>query len=222
MTEPTSYLAWTARPVEPRQTTVPPRASQQASLLDAVAALNAELQHVLVRPVALTAGDEIQGLLRVPSRVMECLQRLEDALAMGGRLGLAVGIGWGPLATGLQPQAAVEPLDGPCFHHARSALERAQKTKRWAVCVGFGPPFDEALSSLFELMGATRSSWTATQAAHTVELRALGKRIAVARARDVSPSVVTESLQSARYDAVAHGEDAVRALLARFDPPDHA
>jgi len=175
----------------------------------------------LARPLVLTAGDEIQGLLRVPSEVVRIIQEIRDFLfgaAVPGQE-IVFGIGRGALSTGLLPEARlVGQLDGPCFHRARSMLERAKREKVWAAFEGFGELEDVALNSLFELMGAIRATWTPIQSATIQELRRLGKRIEVARHMGVSPSVVTESLQASRFSAVDRGEAAARRILARFDP----
>ncbi|MFT7462374.1 MAG: hypothetical protein ACI9EF_000714 [Pseudohongiellaceae bacterium] len=92
--------------------------------------------------------------------------------------------------------------------------------KAWVVFQGFDTVDDRTLTSLFELMGAIRVEWTSKQSLYTVELRSLGKRIQVARKMRVSPSVVTESLQLSRFDAILNGEEAARLVLGRFDPAD--
>ena len=219
----THYAAVTGDLVASRKVPAPSRAQIQRGTLEALEELNGALGAVLARPAVLTAGDEIQALLRVPSRVVGFVQVLEDRLfgAAGAEQDIAFGVGWGELSTGLlSPAEGVEQLDGACFHRAREALVRAKKRKLWAVFQGFGELEDRTLTSLFELMGAIRAGWTAKQHTHTLDLRQLGKRIAVARRRAVSPSVITESLQLSRFDAIQNGEETARRLLARFDPSE--
>jgi hypothetical protein len=196
------------------------RAQLQEVLLEVLGELNEELGEALERPLVLTAGDEIQGLFRAPSRIVEATRVLSDRLYGIGEPGreIVFGVGWGELSTGLREElAAVEHLDGPCFHSARASLERAKKGKRWVVLDGFGEVESGVLSSLFELMGAIRSGWTSKQSFYIQELRTRGRRIDVARGLGVSPSVVTESLQSARFTAVERGEEAARELLGKYD-----
>ena len=178
----------------------------------------------------LTAGDEIQCLFGRPEAVMVLIQELTDRL-YGAPLeqGIAFGLGWGTLSTiGSQDelQAAydrVSILDGECFHHAREALKQARKERCWAVCRGFGAPFDDVLTSLFRLMGAIREGWTGTQAWLTYVRRKYPTQKETAEdplglfereSRSlIGASAISQSLKAARYNAVRAGEDAVQALL---------
>jgi hypothetical protein len=193
--------------------------------------LGRELAGDLVLPFELSRGDEIQCLLRVPSRVPLVLQRFKDRFYGSAAPGREVvfGVGWGPLTPGLLAEATtVGQLDGPCFHRARAMLERAQKDGVWARFDGFemeGLDLDETLDALFELMAAIRADWAPMQSYYAVEMREHVRRVDLARMEDVSPSVITKSLKTAHYDAILRGEDAATALLARLDPrtePDGA
>ncbi len=191
------------------------RVELQQVVIELVADLNARLGDHMVRPAVLTAGDEIQTLLRDPAALVDLVQGAKDRLfgSAPADRDIVFGVGWGPLSTELDRGASVEQLDGPCFHRARAMLERAKKKKAWTMFEGFGARNDRVLNSLFELMAAIRSGWTAKQHVHTVRLRELGKRIAVARELGVSPSVVTQSLQASRFDAILAGEETARRLL---------
>lgn len=219
----THYAAITGDLVASRKAPISLRAQVQTETLGVLDYLNQEFGQDMARPAVLTAGDEIQVLLHVPSRVVETLQIIKDRLfgSAAPDQDIVFGVGWGALSTGLLPEAlSAEQLDGPCFHHARETLAQAKKRKIWAVFQGFGEIEDRTLGSLFELMGAIRKGWTAKQSYHTVEVRG-GKdrtRIEVARLRGVSPSVITESLQASHFDAIQNGEEAARRILREFDP----
>lgn len=164
----------------------------------------------LAAPLAVTAGDEIQGLLLRPGAAVDVLVRLADGLHP---VRIAWGLGAGELETDLGGDVSL--LDGPCFHRARSAVERATKDGAWARAVGLGPAVDRGVSALFRLMGAVRGGWTETQARYVRTVRGRLQK-EVAERFDVSPSVVSESLKAARYRELAEAEEAARALLARF------
>jgi hypothetical protein len=211
-----NYTAIIADLVASSQATPKQRTAQQRALFEAIDVLNARLLESLVRPIQLTAGDEVQALVREPSHLVVILQFLEDSLrehAVKSR-SFAFGVGYGEVTTSLDSD--VRHMDGPCFHRARAALEWAAKKKIWAAFSGFEEPTNLALNGIFDLMGAVRDDWTDIQAAHTVDLRLLGKRIDVAEGRDVSPSVVTESLQAAHFDSVRRAEVAAVELLSRL------
>lgn len=194
------------------------RAGVQRRLRELLADLNRELDAEapgdgpLAAELAVTAGDEVQGLLLRPGAAVDVLVRLADALHP---VRLAWGVGAGELETDLEGDVSL--LDGPCFHRARTALEGAAEEGAWARVVGLGPAVDRGLSSLFRLMGAIRQGWTDTQARY---VRAVRGRLQkeVAERFDVSPSVVSESLKAARYRDLLEGEAAARDLLARFAP----
>lgn len=217
----THYAAVTGDLVASKKASPAFRAEVQKETLKVIEELNEDLGQDLARPAALTAGDEIQALFCVPSRAVKFVQVIKDRLygSATPNQEIVFGVGWGALSTGLLPEAAsVEQLDGTCFHRARETLTMAKKQKTWVVFQGFGTDNDRTLTSLFELMGAIRAGWTIKQSCYTVDLRELGQRIAVARRHGVSPSVITESLQLSRFDAIMHGEEAARLILRRFDP----
>lgn len=229
------YAAVTGDLVASRKVSAPERAEVQRETLKVLEELNRDLGQALARPAVLTAGDEIQALFRVPSEVVTFVRIIKDRLcgSAAPNQDIVFGVGFGVLSTGLLSQAtSVEQLDGTCFHRARETLTQAKMRKAWVVFQGFGTVDgfdtvdgfgtvdDRTLTSLFELMGAIRAGWTSKQSLYTVELRSLGKRIEVARKLGVSPSVVTESLQLSRFDAILHGEEAARLVLRRFDPTD--
>jgi hypothetical protein len=215
------YLALIGDLVASRQN--PRRVELQETLLRLLAELNRDLgPDALAAPLALTAGDEVQGLFRGVERsaepgVVGALRKLTDELAMLEQP-IVFGLGFGALSTGPLPPPpgqAESPalLDGPCFHNARTALERAQKHGRWVVCAGFEPDLDRALDSLFELMGAIRAGWTAKQRVYAAEKRQLELQKDLAQRHNVSPSVVSESLKAASFEAIQRGEDAAQRLL---------
>lgn len=195
----------------------PNRADVQRELQALLLGLSKRLgTKVLAAPFALTAGDEVQALFRAPERAVEALQELTDRLALAPLVQpIVFGLGFGALSTALPARAASAPLlDGPCFHQARAALERAQKARGWVACDGFGEPADRVLDALFALQHALRSGWTAKQRLYALEARRLGSQKEVAEAQGVNPSVVSESLKAASFEAILLGEEALRLLLA--------
>lgn len=158
----------------------------------------------------ITAGDEIQGLLANPADLVDVTAALADELHP---VRLVFGAGWGHLATDLA--ADVATLDGPCFHAARRSVTQASRQGTWVQVEGFGDVEDEAVSAVFFLIGALRDGWTATQTKYARATRGKLQKH-VAEHFDVSPSVISESLKSARFEAVLAGERALRSLLTRF------
>lgn len=186
------------------------RAAVQRRMLETVEALNARYADDLVAPLAVSRGDEVQGLFARRDAVVPVIVELADALHP---VEWCCGVGWGGLSTPLG--AEVVRLDGPAFHGARAALERAQGGGRWLAVEGIGSAAGQALESLFALMQALRHRWTDRQLEFIRAARGALQKDVAARF-DVSPSTVSESLKAAGFGAVQEGEAAAAALLSRF------
>jgi hypothetical protein len=187
------------------------RAGFQRRLTSVLSLVNGILgPNRLAAEVRITAGDEVQGLLSDPAALVEVAVAVADHLHP---VRVVLGAGWGPLTTDPGPDVAL--LDGPCFHRARRSLEEARRRGTWVRVEGLAPLEDGTLSALFGLMGAIRSRWTEKQAGYAREARE-GLQKDVAERAGVSPSVVSESLKAARFDAVLEGAEAARRILERF------
>ena len=123
------------------------------------------------------------------------------------------GLGLGEITTG--PVTTVREADGPCLHRAREALVGAKRSGRWAAVEGLPAGSKEAANALLLLAGETRNAWTDRQVEIVRAYRTRPLRKDVAAALGVSPSVVSESLKAARFDAVREADDAVAVLLDR-------
>lgn len=195
--------------------TIDDRSGVQRRLLAALETMNRDLwPDALAAPLRVTAGDGVQGLLARPDAVVAIVVGLEDALHP---VSMAWGVGRGPLTTDLHDDVAL--MDGPCFHHARQALDTARHDEVWLRSEGLGIPQDAVLGALFGLMGAVRSRWTDVQARYVREARGRLQR-EVAESLGVSEPAVSKGLSAARFTAVAEGERAARSLLQRLDE-DH-
>jgi SatD family (SatD) len=183
----------------------------------------------------ISAGDEIQVLLRVEARrlpgaaAVGILDRLTDSLRPHR---MAFGLGLGTLST--KSSGPVQQLDGSCFHRARLALGRAKREQRWAVVVASdadspdpGNPvtaFEGAANAILRLTGEIRAGWTDRQIQvmrrFPVAAAASPLQKDVAEELGVSPSVISEMLRAARRDAVREAEHAVAVMLNRAASPE--
>lgn len=190
------------------------RAEMQRRLEDLMEALNHRFWDGgdpgvgLAAPMRLTAGDEIQALLRVPEPAVEIVVTIADALYP---VEVVWGLGMGALTTDLVEDVAL--VDGPCFHHARAAVEDAANRGTWLQARGFPAPFSDALSALFRLMGAVRARWKPAQMRYVRSARDR-PQTEVAQMHGVDESTVSKALQAARFRDVETGEEAARRLLA--------
>lgn len=195
---------------------LPDRADVQRTLKGLVESLGEALEGagrgdppapVLAAPLKLTAGDELQALLTAPEFAVDLVVRLADELHPTT---IAWGLGAGRVATEIGRDVAL--IDGPCFHHAREAVEAASEGDEWLRARGFPAPHDETLSALFRLMGAIRSRWKPAQMRYIRDVRGRLQR-EVAELHAVDESTVSKALQAARFRDVEAGESAARTLL---------
>lgn len=158
----------------------------------------------------ITTGDEFQVLFQASAGVAPFLV---DVTELMFPVRLRFGLGLGSLETPLREEAV--GMDGPCFHEARSALERADEEDAWVRVAGFGGRFDPSLDAVFDLVAAVRDDWTDRQREFATAYRELGVQQAVADRFGVSKSTVSESLASAHVHEVHAAEAAIADLLAQ-------
>lgn len=184
-----TYVAVIGDIVNSRQ--VPDRARLQTIARRVLARVNRQYRAHVASRFIMTVGDEFQGLL---SGTAELDQLLACIRAELNPVEVRFGIGIGNLETKLLPSAI--GMDGPCFHRARSALQRAAKE---------GMPVDVKAASrepAFEIYGwmfdALRDRWTERQRL-VMDLVMSGMRgIEVAEKIDVRPSAISQHFEAAR------------------------
>lgn len=194
--------------------------------VDDRAALQERIRHALARWVPppgavaagpeITAGDEVQLLLPAGTPFPAAEQAAGFLSWLTGAVHperVVAGLGAGPLSTALRPR--VGENDGPCFHRAREALAFAKRDGRAAAVRGLDSPAEDAINALWRVAADLRAGWTDRQREVIARMRHARYRKDVAHELGVSPSVVTEVLAAARYDAVIEAETAATALLAR-------
>jgi len=189
------------------------RAEVQRTLAELLESLNhrfwggGDSEASLAAPIKLTAGDEMQALLRAPAPTVEIVVSIADALYP---VEVVWGLGMGSISTDLVEDVAL--VDGPCFHHAREAVEDAADRGAWLQARGFPEPFSDSLSALFQLIGAVRSRWKPAQMRYIRSARDRAQT-EVAQMHGVDESTVSKALQAARFRDVEAAEEATRRLL---------
>ncbi len=148
-------------------------------------------------------GDELQCLLATAAPVWEIAHHIRSRLA---QVDWVVACGRGAISTPLAPTAP--EMDGPCFHEARAAMERA-KRQRLVFAFGRFPP---ALEPLANYYSALYWSWTPRQRRAATLLR-LGSPAAAAAALEVDRSAVSHLARRMAWPLVAAGDKMFRTLL---------
>src|SRR5439155_1387655 len=129
-----SYVALIADAIASRDLAPATRARLQTDVRAAVKDLNQRYRRVLAARFAVTLGDELQGLLATPQPVWDLAH---DVRARLPTVDWVVACGRGPITTPLAPTAP--EMDGPSFHEARAAMDRAKRQRQVFAFGGFAP-----------------------------------------------------------------------------------
>ena len=198
-----TYVALIADAIASRELPPAARARLQADARTAVKDLNQRYRRVLAARFAVTLGDELQCLLPSPAPLWEVAHQIRARLPA---VDWVVGCGLGPISTPLAPTAP--EIDGPCFHQARAALDRA---KRLRLVFTFGG-FPSGVDPLASYYGALYWSWTPRQRRAATLLR-LGNPATAAAALKVDRSAVSHLARRMAWPLVAAGDKMFRTLL---------
>src|SRR5689334_355266 len=179
------------------------RARLQADARAAAQQLNRRYARVLAARFAVTLGDELQCLLPGPEPLWEIAHQIRARIPA---VDWVVACGLGHISTPLAPTAP--EIDGPCFHQARAALDRAKRERQVFAFGGFAPEL-EPLASYYS---ALYWSWTPRQR-RTATLLRLGDPAAAAARLDVDRSAISHLARRMAWPLVAAGDKMFRSLL---------
>ena len=200
-----TYIALIADAIASRELPPAARARLQADARTAVKDLNQRYRRVLAARFAVTLGDELQCLLPTPQPVWDVAHDLRARLPS---VDWVVACGRGPITTPLAPTAP--EIDGPCFHEARAAMDRAKRERQVFAFGGF----TAALEPLASYYSALYWSWTPRQR-RTATLLRVGDPAAAAARLDVDRSAISHLARRMAWPLVAAGDKMFRALLER-------
>ena len=216
----TLYIAFIGDLVESRGMASPERRSLQAKLSGYLASLTpGRANGVVARPL-ITLGDEFQALFAATDAGIRSVLALMPAVFELARpTAVRCGLGLGPLTTALQEQAL--GMDGPCFHRARSALERCRSTRLLCQYDGGGGPQDGLWSTLASYALQQRLDWTDAQREAITLYDELGAWNKVATKLGVSPGAVSLRHQAAGWALYREARTALpeglRQLVEMYD-----
>lgn len=156
----------------------------------------------------ITLGDEFQGLVSRHFSFQAFMDQYRNDT--GDELDTRFGIGLGGLTTDLKEEAI--GMDGPCFHHARSALENARKLKTAVFFSGFEAEI--ALNALFQCCEEIRRSWKKRQLEVISGYEKFGDQVTAAKKLNISRQAVHLVLKAARYEFYKSGMGGVQQLIS--------
>ncbi|MBP7149453.1 MAG: hypothetical protein KBD01_18145 [Acidobacteria bacterium] len=169
-------------------------------------------------PLVTTRGlDEVSGLLRRPDHAFDVAVALNLEL-WPRRFRVALAHGAIDVAPGSGDASA---MDGPAFHAAADALERARRDDlALAVALpGLAPEAAALVEALARMHHAVVSGWSPRMAAVVAAYRRHGTQAKVADALGITQQAVSKALRSARWPELVAAESALRAWLGRYERP---
>jgi DNA-binding CsgD family transcriptional regulator len=182
-----SYLAIVGDVVRSRE--LEGRGEFQQRLRSSISRVNEEYSSSIASNFILTIGDEFQGLLRSAEKIPQILAVIRSEIHP---IEQRVGIGIGKLDTELE--AVAIGMDGPCFHRARDAIERAKSsgTSIEVETGGMSEPF-----RIYALLYSNlRKQWTPRQK-QVFDLSMIGiTGKAIAQQLRITPSAVSQHLSA--------------------------
>jgi SatD family protein len=201
------YVALIADAVGSRGLPAARRARLQSDLRGALPDLNARYRRSLAARFAVTLGDELQCLLTSAEPVWELAHHLRFRFP---EVEWVVACGLGPIATRLDRNTTAPEVDGPSFHEARGAMERA-KASRLVFALG---GFDPALEPLVNYYSALHWSWTPRQRLAATLLR-LGSPAFAAAQLKIDRSAISHFVRRMAWPLVEVGDRMFRDAIAK-------
>ncbi|MBS4021208.1 MAG: hypothetical protein KGZ79_02125 [Dethiobacter sp.] len=98
----------------------------QLRLNNNIIKFNGRYKEMLAAPAGVTLGDEWQVITHKPAKIYDIVEAFQR-MFWNDDIELYAGMGIGPLSTSLDND--LRNMDGPCFHHARQAVESAKKDR---------------------------------------------------------------------------------------------
>lgn len=153
---------------------------------------------------SVTLGDEFQGLLKKPEKLLEILFLIKFRLYP---VKARFGVGFGDITTDIDPRQSIG-ADGPAYHAARNMInevkrqEGGKKALKGDIRLGRSVPDEclDALSAGLALMHHLETGWTDKQRENISDSLLKGlNQSEIAQERGLYQSTIHRSLVSAGY-----------------------
>ncbi len=180
----------------------------QLFLKSAIVQVNENWASSIEAQFMITKGDEFQGVVHNIPNAHSIMIEFERLLTP---LELRFGIGLGRI----QKMGANIPIemDGPAFHRANTALNRAKKLKSHVNFHSMDPQLDKYINTLYSLIYAIKGRWSNINRSRYWKYKEMGTYDKVADLEGVSPQAVWDSLRNANAIEVIEAENTVKDFL---------
>lgn len=193
------------------------RARVQKTFEQALARVNLDHEEDIAATFLVTAGDETQGLLKRVDRCYDVLREIEVAISPAR---IVFGVGYGGLTTEVKEVAI--GMDGPAFHFAREALEKAKmERKAYGKSIQREVRFrsendgaDKLINALFLSLSVMKSHWTAKQAEILCLLERGGTQSEISDSQNIPISNISRAIDAAHFREYQSVVASLREYLA--------
>lgn len=169
-----------------------------------------EQERAWMREPGRTAGiDEVTAVARTPAVLVEATLVL-NALVWPHRF--RAGVGFGEIDIG----GKLAEMDGPAFHSAREAIDRA-RSEDILLALELGdspaPSGQRLLEGAANAWGRFVAGWTEREYKAVMAYREQGTQVAAAKHLGMTQQGVADALKRANFDTILHLEEAMRGWI---------
>jgi len=191
---------------------LPERRKVQRLFLRSIDILNGEFKEDIAADFRfrVSEGDAFEGLLKSPAQSYRCARRLVELMSPAV---FSIGIGIGPVATGLSRE--VDVMDGEAFYRARVALAMAKK-HRQEIAFDFQGSSVILMNALVGLMEKEWYRLTGRQREIIRQVVRLGTQERVAKKLKVTQPAVSKVAGSPTVQKMLEGDGAIQEFLGSF------
>jgi hypothetical protein len=176
---------------------VPNRSEVQQEIKTALEFVNTKLSNHILCPFVIVWGDSFQGALSSLKGFYTIVETLEEKISVSFRCG----IGIGEISTPFSPN--VLEMDGPAFHHSKSALQIAEKNNHHVWVQSGNNQLDPMVNTILILLHAVKTRWTAHQM-EIIQLRREGKTYdEIGSVKEITKQAVNKTLKAAGWSTAS-------------------
>ncbi|MEJ2054299.1 MAG: SatD family protein [Calditrichaceae bacterium] len=180
----------------------------QLFLKSSIVQINEKFANHIEAPFMITKGDEFQGVLKKISSVHQIVSEFERLVFP---LTMRFGVGHGSIQK-MGSKIPIE-MDGPAFHLAQAALNKAKKKKQVIVLKTKNEYFNLTVNTIYQLIYAIKERWSDTSYKRYWKYQECGTYERVAQEEGVSTQAVWDSLNNSHAMEVINAEQAIRQIL---------
>ena len=180
----------------------------QLFLKSAIVQVNESFASQIEAPFMITKGDEFQGVLKKLSSVHQVIMKFEKLIFP---LTLRFGVGHGSIQK-MGSNIPIE-MDGPAFHKAQAAINRAKKKKQTVVVHTANENFNQMVNTIYQLMYAIKGRWSDINFKRYWKYQEFGTYERVAQEEGVSTQAVWDSLNHSNAIEVINAETILNRII---------